>query len=148
MAEARATARGARRPAPGLLRLVLVTYEEKLLELECDEVMLPGSQGYFGVLPGHVPMIATLKMGELMYRVGKLEHFLALSWGFSEVAEDVVTVLAEFAQLPHQIDVAAAEREAAEAMSVLGSVSDEDLKRALARLEAATVRIQVAARPR
>jgi F-type H+-transporting ATPase subunit epsilon len=133
---------------PGLLRLVLVTYEQKLLELDCDEVTLPGRKGYFGVLPGHVPMIATLKVGELMYRIGKLEHYLALSWGFCEVVDDVVTVLAEFAQLPHEIDLAAAEREAAEAMSVLGSVSDDDLTRALARLEAATVRIQVAGRPR
>jgi F-type H+-transporting ATPase subunit epsilon len=148
MAEAATLRPAAQRPTPGMLRLVLVTYEQKLLELDCDEVTLPGRKGYFGVLPGHVPMIATLKVGELMYRIGKLEHFLAVSWGFSEVSDDVVTVLAEFAQLPHEIDVAAAEQEAAEAMSVLSNVSEDDLRRALAQLEAATVRLQVAARPR
>jgi F-type H+-transporting ATPase subunit epsilon len=130
------------------LRLVLVTYEKKVLEMDCDEVTLPGRKGYFGVLPGHVSMIASLKVGELMYRVGKVEHYLALSGGFCEVADDVVTVMAEFAQLPHEIDVAAAEREQAEAEAVLGSSSDEELKVALAKLETAVTRIQVASRPR
>ena len=65
----------------GRLRLVLVTYEKKVLEVECDEVTLPGQLGYFGVLPGHVPMIALLKVGELMYRIGKIEHFLCVDGG-------------------------------------------------------------------
>jgi F-type H+-transporting ATPase subunit epsilon len=132
----------------GRLELVLVTYETKVLEVECDEVTLPGRLGYFGVLPGHVAMIASLKVGELMYRVGKVEHYLALSGGFCEVADDVVTVMAEFAQLPHEIDVAAAQREQAEAEALLPSVSDEELEVALAKLETAVTRIQVAARPR
>ena len=132
----------------GRLQLVLVTYEKKVLEVECDEVTLPGRKGYFGVLPGHVAMIASLKVGELMYRVGKIEHYLALSGGFCEVSDDVVTVMAEFAQLPHEIDVAAAEREQAEAEAVLGSVSDEALAQALAKLETAVTRIQVASRAR
>ena len=80
----------------GRLRLLLVTYEKKVLEVECDEVTLPGKKGYFGVLPGHVAMIASLKVGELMYRLGKIEHYLALSGGFCEVVDDVVTVMAEF----------------------------------------------------
>ena len=130
------------------LRLVLVTYEKKVLEVECDEVTLPGKKGYFGILPGHVGLIASLKVGELMYRIGKVEHYLALSGGFCEVTDDVVTVMAEFAQLPHEIDVAAAEREQAEAEAVLGSVSDEALAQALAKLETAVTRIQVASRAR
>jgi len=132
----------------GRLKLVLVTYEKKVLEVECDEVTLPGKKGYFGVLPGHVSMIASLKVGELMYRIGKVEHFLAVSEGFCEVADDLVTVMAEFAQLPHEIDVAAAEREQAEAEAVLGSVSDEALAQTLARIETAAARIQVASRAR
>ena len=130
------------------LQLVLVTYEKKVLEVECDEVTLPGKKGYFGVLPGHVSMIASLKVGELMYRIGKVEHFLAVSEGFCEVADDLVTVMAEFAQLPHEIDVAAAERDQAEAEAVLGSVSDEALAQTLARIETAAARIQVASRAR
>lgn len=132
----------------GRLRLVLVTYEKKVLEVECDEVTLPGQLGYFGVLPGHVPMIALLRVGELMYRVGKIEHFLALSWGFCEVADDVVTVMAEFAETPAEIDVAAAEREAAEAEALLPTAAHDELDAAMARLDAAVTRIQVAQRPR
>ena len=132
----------------GRQKLVLVTYEKKVLEVECDEVTLPGKKGYFGVLPGHVAMIASLKVGELMYRIGKVEHFLAVSEGFCEVADDLVTVMAEFAQLPHEIDVAAAERDQAEAEAVLGSVSDEALAQTLARIETAAARIQVASRAR
>jgi F-type H+-transporting ATPase subunit epsilon len=130
------------------LRLVLVTYEKKVLEVECDEVTLPGQLGYFGVLPGHVPMIALLKVGELMYRIGKIEHFLALSWGFCEVADDVVTVMAEFAETPEEIDIAAAEREQAEAEALLPTAAHDDLDAAMARLDAAVTRIQVAQRPR
>src|SRR4029450_5570659 len=126
----------------GRLELVLVTYEKKVLEVECDEVTLPGKKGYFGVLPGHVAMIASLKVGELMYRIGKVEHFLAVSEGFCEVADDLVTVMAEFAQLPHEIDVAAAERDQAEAEAVLGSVSDEALAQTLGRIETAAARTQ------
>lgn len=130
------------------LQLTLVTYEEQVLDVECDEVMLPGSEGYFGILPGHVPMIATLKVGELMYRIGKLEHYLALSWGFCEVTDDVVTVLAEFAAKPEEIDVEAAEREAEEARTRLTNASDEEVEVAMAKLEGAVTRIQVAGRPR
>jgi F-type H+-transporting ATPase subunit epsilon len=134
--------------AASRLRLVLVTIEKKVLEVECDEVTLPGKLGYFGVLPGHVPMIAMLRVGELMYRLGKVEHYLALSWGFCEVADDVVTVMAEFAELPGEIDVAAAEREAAAAQALLPVSAHGDLEQAMARLDAAVTRIAVARRPR
>ena len=134
--------------AAGRLDLVLVTYEKKVLEVECDEVTLPGQKGYFGVLPGHVPLIAMLRVGELMYRQGKIEHYLALSWGFCEVADDVVTVMAEFAETPAEIDVPAAEREAAEAQALLPVSAHGDLDQAMARLDAAVTRISVARRAR
>ena len=133
-------------PPEGKLKLVLVTHDEKVLETECDEVMLPGKLGYFGVLPGHVPLISTLKVGELMYRIGKVEKYMALSWGFCEVADDVVTVLAEFAEMPEAIDVEAAREEAAAAEALLGETSHDELDEALARLETAVTRIQVAGR--
>ncbi|HVR30470.1 MAG TPA: hypothetical protein VMS86_13165 [Thermoanaerobaculia bacterium] len=69
-AEAGAASERPAPPAEGKLRLVLVIYEKKVLEVECDEVTLPGKLGYFGVLPGHVPLIAILEVGELMYRIG------------------------------------------------------------------------------
>jgi F-type H+-transporting ATPase subunit epsilon len=134
--------------AAGKLRLVLVTHDRKLLDLECDEVTLPGKLGYFGVLPGHTPLLAVLRVGELMYRIGKREHYLALSWGFCEVANDTVTVLAEFAQLPEEIDVARAEQEAREAEDSMRTAALDELDEARARLESAVTRIQVARRPR
>lgn len=130
----------------GKLKLVLVTHDEKVLETECDEVLLPGKLGYFGVLPGHVPLISTLKVGELMYRVGKIEKYMALSWGFCEVADDVVTVLAEFAETPEAIDVEAARKEAEEAEALLGQTSHDELDEAMARLETAVTRIRVSGR--
>ncbi|HEX6198824.1 MAG TPA: F0F1 ATP synthase subunit epsilon, partial [Thermoanaerobaculia bacterium] len=80
-------------PGEGKLRLVLVDHDRQLLDVEADEVQVPGSEGVLGILPGHTPLIATLKVGEVMYRQGKIEHYLALSEGFVEVADDVVTVL-------------------------------------------------------
>lgn len=133
------------RPAEKL-RLVLVTHDEKVLETECDEVVVPGKEGYLGVLPGHIPLITTLQVGELMYRIGKIEHYMALSWGFCEVVDDVVTVLAEFAETPEAIDVEAAREEAAEAEALLGQTAHAELDKALARLETAVTRIQVAGR--
>jgi F-type H+-transporting ATPase subunit epsilon len=130
------------------LRLSLVTIERKVLEVECDEVTLPGRKGYFGVLPGHVALIAMLRVGELMYRLGKIEHYLALSWGFCEVADDVVTVMAEFAETPAEIDVASAQREAAEAEALLPTAAHDELDAAMARLDAAVTRMHVAQRAR
>jgi F-type H+-transporting ATPase subunit epsilon len=132
----------------GRLKLVLVTYEKKVLDVECEEVTLPGQLGYFGVLPGHVPLIAMLRVGELMYRTGGREQYLALSAGFCEVADDVVTVMAEFAEAPAEIDVAAAERELTEATALLPVSAHEELDRATARVDAANARISVARRGR
>jgi F-type H+-transporting ATPase subunit epsilon len=81
-----------------------------------------------------------------MYRIGKVERYLALSWGFCEVADDVVTVLAEFAETPESIDVEAARQEAAEAEALLSETSHDELDAAMARLETAVTRIQVAGR--
>ncbi|HVR29551.1 MAG TPA: F0F1 ATP synthase subunit epsilon, partial [Thermoanaerobaculia bacterium] len=69
--------------------MVLVTYEKKVLEVECDEVTLPGKLGYFGVLPGHVPLIAMLKVGELMYRIGKREQYLPADLTLLDVDAEV-----------------------------------------------------------
>ena len=62
-----------------------------------DEIVIPGSQGYFGVLPGHAPFLTTLGIGELTYRIGRDEYYLAVSGGFAEVRDDKVIVLAEAA---------------------------------------------------
>lgn len=130
------------------LHLILVAHDRRLLDVECDEVQVPGSEGAIGILPGHTPLIATLKVGEVMYRQGKIEHFLALSEGFVEVADDVVTVLTDSAELPEEIDVEAARREAREAEVELMAATDADWVKAQTRLEKAAARINVAERVR
>ena len=132
----------------GKLRLVLVAHDRQLLDALCDEVQVPGSEGMLGILPGHTPLIATLAVGEVMYRQGKVEHYLALSEGFVEVADDLVTVLTESAELPEEIDLEAARTEASDAERDLLRAADDDWVLAQARLEKASARIRVAERGR
>src|SRR5580765_8800409 len=94
---------------PTKLTLEIVTPDRALLREEVDEVVVPGSQGEFGVLPGHTPMLSTLKIGELWYRQGQEKHYLAIAFGFVEVLPDRVTVLAQIAEKAEEIDHARAE---------------------------------------
>ncbi len=82
---------------PARLALEIVTPDRALVNEQVDEVQLPGSEGYFGVLPGHTPLLASLKEGTLWYRIGQQKHELAVASGFVEVLPDRVTVLAEVA---------------------------------------------------
>jgi len=88
------------------LTLSIVTPERELVRVQADEVELPGTEGYFGVLPGHTPLLATLTVGRLTYRVGQERHVLAIATGLAEVLPDRVTVLSQIAELPDDIDVA------------------------------------------
>jgi F-type H+-transporting ATPase subunit epsilon len=114
-----------------------------------DEVVIPGSEGYFGVLPGHAPFLTTLGIGELMYRVGRDEHHLAVAGGFAEVRNDKVIVLADTAEAPGEIDRERAERARVRAETLLAGRTQEevDYARALASLARALTRLQVVARP-
>src|SRR5215208_8038102 len=94
---------------PTKLTLEIVTPERSLAREQVDEVQLPGSEGYFGVLPGHAPLLATLQVGELWYRIGQEKHYLAVAFGFAEVLPERVTVLAQIAERPEDIDVPRAE---------------------------------------
>ena len=115
-----------------------------------DEIVIPGSQGYFGVLPGHAAFLTTLGIGELMYRIGRDEHYLAVSNGFAEVRNDKVIVLADTAERPEEIDRARAERARERAERRLaGRVEEEvDYNRALAALARALARLLTAGRSR
>jgi F-type H+-transporting ATPase subunit epsilon len=90
------------------LTLSIVTPERELVRVQVDEVELPGSEGYFGVLPGHTPMLATLTVGRLTYRAGQDTHTLAVANGFAEVLPDAVTVLAQIAERAEDIDISRA----------------------------------------
>ena len=80
---------------PAKILLEVVTPDRAVVREEVDEIQLPGSEGYFGVLPGHTPLLATLKAGDLWYRIGHDKQFLTVAGGFVEVLPDHVTVLAE-----------------------------------------------------
>jgi F-type H+-transporting ATPase subunit epsilon len=84
---------------PSKLNLEIVTPDRSLIRDEVDEIVVPGSEGYLGILPGHTPLLATLGVGELWYRKGQEKHYLAISRGFVEVLPDRVTILADAAEL-------------------------------------------------
>src|SRR6187200_562654 len=94
---------------PTKLTLEIVTPDRALVTAQVDELQLPGAEGYFGVLPAHTPMLTTLQVGEMWYRIGQEKHYLALAFGFVEVLPDRVTVLAQIAERAEEIDVARAE---------------------------------------
>ena len=130
------------------LSLEIATPQRLVVAAEVDEVVVPGALGYFGVLPGHAPLLATLGIGEVTYRVGRDEHHVAVAGGFAEVRNDKVIILADTAETPADIDRARAERarERAEAR-LAGRSSDEiDYVRASCALARALTRLQVAAR--
>ena len=77
------------------LALEIVTPEQRVLSVQADEVRLPGSEGGFGVRPGHTPLVAALKAGELVYLTGGAPHRYAVGEGFAEVSDDRVRVLVE-----------------------------------------------------
>jgi F-type H+-transporting ATPase subunit epsilon len=128
------------------LKLRVVTPTRTVVESEADEVELPGELGYLGILPGHTPLITVLKTGVLTYRNGGDERALAISAGFAEIANDVVTVLADQAEQPAEVDVSVAERDRAEAEELLKTASRETLDEVRSRLELAQARLTVARR--
>lgn len=134
------------------MQFELATPTRPLVSTEVDEVVVPGSEGYFGVLPGHAAFLTTLGTGEVMYRTGRDEHWIMVSGGFAEVAGDRVIILAEVADLPEEIDRARAERARQRAEQRLAGRSPHatpeeiDFARAAAALARALARLQIAGR--
>jgi F-type H+-transporting ATPase subunit epsilon len=130
---------------PTKINLTVVTRERKIVDTNVDEVILPASDGEIGVLPGHTPLLASLRIGQLRYRTGTKVERLVLSWGFAEVLPDRVIVLAERGFLPDEIDRAEAERErvAAEKEIAYLSSHDPEFNRVEARLEESIAMISV-----
>ena len=126
------------------LKLVVVTPEKKVVDTEAEHVELPGELGYLGILPGHAPLISLLKTGVLTYKGAGGGKSLALSAGFVEVANDAVSVLADLAEEPSQIDIGAAEKDRSRAEEELKTASRETLEEIKTRLELAEARLAVA----
>ena len=138
---------------PTKLTLEIVTPDRSLATEQVDEVQLPGSEGYFGVLPGHTPLLATLHVGELWYRIGQERHYLAIAFGFAEVLPERVTVLAQIAERAQDIDIDRAQRakERAEARLQAGvppQSTSMDFERARIAMMKSLIRLQVASRAR
>src|SRR5437763_15167483 len=91
------------------LRLEIVTPEEKIYSEDVDMVTLPGSEGELGIYPKHVPVLTTLKPGELRIVKGGRETAMAVGEGFAEIKADGVSVLTDMALEEEKIDIAAAE---------------------------------------
>jgi F-type H+-transporting ATPase subunit epsilon len=125
------------------IRLELVTPERLLLSEEVDEVILPGYEGEFGVLPEHTQYLAILNIGVLRYRKGNETRRIALGGGFAEVTPERVVVMADTAERAEEIDVERARRarERAEAALKELSLDDETYAKAYAALQRAMVRM-------
>jgi F-type H+-transporting ATPase subunit epsilon len=134
---------------PTSLTLEIVTPDRALVTEQVDEVQVPGSDGYFGVLPGHAPLLASLSVGELWYRIGQEKHYLAIAFGFVEVLPDRVTVLARIAEREQDIDMARAEAAMARAEKRIGEPrTDIDFERARIAMMKSLIRLQVVSRAR
>ena len=130
------------------IRLRVVTASRMLLDEEVDEVTAPGELGEFGVLPNHISFLSTLVPGEMSYKQGPNKRTLAVSGGYAEVLDNVMTVLAPAAEFADEIDSARAQRakERAERMLAELSREEKDWEIAEAALKRALVRLQVASR--
>src|SRR5207245_9553243 len=123
----------------------IVTPEKMDVRDIAQEAQSPGKNGYLGILPGHAPLITELAVGEITYRSGASTHHLAVAWGFAEVLPDKVTILAETAERPEEIDAKRAQEAKQRAEERLKSGSTEtDYARAQDALQRAETQLQVA----
>ena len=131
------------------LTLELVTPDRAVVRESVDEIQIPGSEGYLGVLPGHTPLLTSLQVGELWFRQGSETSYASVAFGFAEILPDRVTILAQIAERAEDIDVERAqeaERRARERLAK--SVADVDFERARIALMKSLIRLQVASRIR
>jgi F-type H+-transporting ATPase subunit epsilon len=126
-----------------------VSADRSLVNETVDEVEIPGADGYFGVLPGHTPLLALLGTGELWYRQGSEKVYLSIAFGFAEVQPDRVTILAQIAEKADEIDVVraeAAKKRAEERLAM--ATADMDFERARIAMLKSLIRLQVSTRAR
>ena len=131
------------------LQLEVVTPERRVLAEAVNSVTVPGRNGDMQILPGHAALISELQTGVLAYNQGGTAQQLHVSGGFIEVNNDKVSVLAEIAERPEEIDAARARlaREHTEKQLSSWSGSEEDFEKARAKLERSMVRLQLTSGP-
>ncbi len=128
------------------LKLEMVTPYKRVLSVEVDELTAPGFVGELGLLPGHTPLLTTLKVGQLTYKTGGSVTQVAVNWGYLEIEDDTVTVLVDTAEKADEIDLERAKAALGRAEDALNTLAHEDKKYKImeAALQRALVRIQVA----
>jgi F-type H+-transporting ATPase subunit epsilon len=131
---------------PTHIRLQFVTPERALASEDVDELQLPGEDGSFGVLPGHAPLLAALRTGEMWYRKGREVFHAFIDGGFAEVLPDRVSIMAQVAERAEDIDLARAEaaRRRAEELLSQPASGDADLERTRIAMLKALTRLNVA----
>ena len=130
------------------LSIEILTPNRMLLQDEADELNLPAAEGYLGILPGHVALLANLGLGELMLRKDGQPRFLTVFRGYMEVSDDKVTVFAEVAEDMVEVDAQRASAARDRALERLNSrdAGVVDFDRAIAALQRALVRLRVSGR--
>jgi F-type H+-transporting ATPase subunit epsilon len=130
--------------AEGKLLLEIVTPYGLVFSEEVDEVTASGSEGEFGVLPGHVPFVTTLKVGMLSCKKGSEPKYFFVNWGYSEVGGEKVLILADSAEKSEDIDMERAKAAMKRAEERMRQAENVDFARAESALERAVIRAQVA----
>jgi F-type H+-transporting ATPase subunit epsilon len=132
---------------PGKILLEIVTPDKLLVSQEVDFIIAPGTEGEFGVLPGHCQFLSSLRVGELRFWIGEETRYVSIMWGFADVTPRRVTVLAEIAEKAEDIDVERAQAKVLEAEArVAAGGPREVIETALTSLEKARLRKKVAER--
>jgi len=129
--------------AEGKLLLEIETPQGLIYSEEVDEVTASGSEGEFGVLPGHVPFVTTLKIGMLTCKKGNETKFFFVNWGYAEVGPEKVMILADSAERSEEIDIERARAAMKRAEERLKKAEDVDFARAESALERAVTRSQI-----
>ena len=126
-------------------QLEIVTPVKLMVKDAAEEAQIPGLSGYLGILPGHAPLITELAVGVITYKASGVTHTLSVAWGFMEVLQDKVTILAETAERPQEIDVERAQKAKDRADQRLKSNDPKvDYTRAEDALHRAETRLNVA----
>ncbi|MGA2981428.1 MAG: F0F1 ATP synthase subunit epsilon [Terriglobales bacterium] len=126
-------------------QLEIVTPSRLLVKDAAEEAQIPGLSGYLGILPGHAPLLTELGVGAITYKASGTAHTLSVCWGFAEVLPDKVTILAEAAERPQEIDVQRAQKAKDRAEQRLKSNDPQvDYTRAEDALQRAETRLNVA----
>jgi len=130
---------------PEKIHLVIVTPERQLFSGLVDQVTVPSSQGYLGILPGHAPLLAELGIGNISYQADGRSEEVFCSWGFAEVLPDRVVLLAQSAEAASEIDLNRAEQARSRAERRLASKDPHlDFDRAQLALMRAISRMEIA----